>query len=220
MTQEQKKEFDVLREAGLASMPEKERPGGPIWVKAVLKVRTYRGGTSYALATGTDGSGYRIVRTFDADGIASVISVHPYENLNRKYLPEPRNRHELVNYISDAYGVETERVESLAEEELRRLLVASAVRRQIAEDLRESTMEQSRDMEAEHEKEVGTIEMEEEKDDDTEEDTDNGFADGQEQGCGSAESKGKTSGDVAAKPKTRSGKASGYRAGKSKAGRA
>lgn len=169
MTQEQKKEFDVLRATGLASMPEEAKPNGPIWVRAILKVKTFRGGTSYALATGEDGTDYRIIRTFDSDGIAAVVSIHPYERLNRKYLPAQGSRHELINFISDTYGVDREKVESLTGEDLRKLIIASAIRRQLAEDQRESTMELSRDAELEQNK-AESIKIEETKDECAEKD--------------------------------------------------
>lgn len=220
MTEEQKKEFEALRSAGLGALPAEARENGPIWVKAVLKVRTFRGGISYALAVGTDGRGYKITRTFDSDGIAKVLSVHPYEHLDRKHLSEPRSRSELVSVVSEAYGVDAEKVGALDEDELGRLLMAIAIRRQLAADAKAENMEMSRDGDIPEKEEDDSITLEEDDDDNTEEDTDNGSADGRGYDCGSTESEEKASGDAAAKPKTRSGKASGRRAGKSKTGRA
>ncbi len=151
-------EFEVLSYAGIPSIPEPLEDENHIWVKAVAKVKNRNGGLSYAIISNVYGDNPKYIKTFDASGIAKLISIHPYEFLSTDSIPTFPNLVQLRSFLARAYHVQISKVAKLDSENLKRLLINYCIEKQLEKDRQESEaverIEQRRIAEAEAEAEA------------------------------------------------------------------
>lgn len=128
MTKDEQMEFDVLRYAGIPSLPDAWKEGDPIWVRAVARTVTRTMGRSYAIVLNNYGKDPKVIKSFGDTGIAAIESVHPYMFLPPSLLPDARTLDSLRRFVAKSYGVEFAKVAKLGREDLLKLTYGHCIR--------------------------------------------------------------------------------------------
>lgn len=134
ITQKEKDLQLVLDYAGLTKLPRAFDPekSKKVWVDAVIEVRKIDCSVSYAYGYNRYGRNPNIVKVFgNAAAIREIVAVYPINYLTKEFLPELKTHEDLVEYLTTAYNVPTERVEACDAEQLKMLLYTSAIEKQI-----------------------------------------------------------------------------------------
>lgn len=140
MTKSEFEELEVLRYAGVPEIPEAVTDKDPVWIDAIAKVMTVTGRVSYAIVRCIEyGKAPAIRKMLNDEGIARIISIHPYKFLDASFVPKFQNAAETKKFIANVYGVPWEQVLKLKKEELMRLLYTHCIKAQLEYEKNQST---------------------------------------------------------------------------------
>lgn len=93
--------LEVLKVIGWADLPLPiDASYKKKWIKAVVKVRKLSGHESFCLAVNDGNDKPRIIRDFGPTSIITdIISVHPYEEIDRNPVPRFTSDEQIVKYL-------------------------------------------------------------------------------------------------------------------------
>lgn len=134
MTKTEIRELDALKYASLPQLPEPLGQDTPIWIRAIGKVRMNNLSVGYAIVRNTFTDTPRTEKIFGDGSIASIVSIHPYEFLDAKYLPNISGEKEARAFVARAYGLRREQVRALTKENVRALIYNYCAKRQLAKE--------------------------------------------------------------------------------------
>lgn len=130
-----KYEIDELLTLQFAGVPEIPAPVGkntPVWIDAIAKVITVTGRESLAIVRQREYGKPPVIRkTFNDDGVAKVVSLHPYKFLDGGFVPKMEDAAATKRYIAAAYGVPLEKVTGLKKDELKALFYTHCIKMQL-----------------------------------------------------------------------------------------
>lgn len=135
MTKEEKLLFEVLDYVQLSEIPESTETVKDVWIYAIMKVRDHANAENYAIARAIDGKKFSYIKTFGTNGIAEVLSIHPYKFLDMSYAAGIKSEADMRRFVSEVYGVAREEVDKISKEDLLRLFFAYGIKRQLSGDV-------------------------------------------------------------------------------------
>lgn len=138
MNKTQQDETQALMYAGLPEMPAEADATTPVWINAIAKCLSHNLRETYAIVKMNYGKSPIIVRSFNTDGIAKVVSVHPYKFLDAKFVPKFSRAADTNQYIANVYGVSVSSVSKLKKEERLRLFYTHCIKQQEAYEKEQS----------------------------------------------------------------------------------
>lgn len=108
--------LDALKEIGWPDIPPAiDESYKKRWIKAIVKVRKHNGAESFCLAVNDGNDKPRIIRDFGPTSIITdIISVHPYEEIDRNPVPRFANDEQRVRYLRKMGYDEAEAVKLLS----------------------------------------------------------------------------------------------------------
>lgn len=132
MTKRELLEYEALTFAHVPQMPPEEDKDTPVWVHALAKIKTYDLEDTFAVLRNGCGENHKVVKVFGTGGIGKIVSVHPYEFLDGRLLPDMDDTRRMQEYVMKTYGVPEKKVRPLKEEQLRRLIYNAAINDQVS----------------------------------------------------------------------------------------
>lgn len=114
MTKEEKTLSDAMSYVKVTELPAEHKASNmKVWTRAIVKVRKFNNTANYAIAVNTGSGSPRIVKDFgDVVAIAKVENIYPYEYLSEEYIPNLRNKKEIIAYL-ESNGYEKEKIAAL-----------------------------------------------------------------------------------------------------------
>lgn len=138
MTRTEKDEFYALGWAGIPELPAEADEKTPVWIYAVARITTRTCRDSYAIVRMNYGRTPEIIKAFNDEGVAGIVSVHPYKFLDSRFVPKMESAAETKRYIANVYGVPEESVKKLKKEEQLRLFYTHCIKTQLAYEKEQS----------------------------------------------------------------------------------
>lgn len=92
---------EALRVAQVGDLPpEIDKDYKKHWLKAIVKIQRANGYIGYCLAVNDGNGGANIIRDFNPTGIiASILSIHPYEEATHNIIPRFANDAQVIKYL-------------------------------------------------------------------------------------------------------------------------
>lgn len=132
MTAYERDELEALQYAGVPEIPAKVGKDTPVWIDAIAKIVTVTGRDSLAIVRQKEYGKEPVIRkVFNTDGVAKVVSVHPYKFLDGNFVPKLEDAAATKRYIASAYGVPVEKVDGRKKDELKALFYTHCIKAQL-----------------------------------------------------------------------------------------
>lgn len=110
--------MEAMSDAHVKEIPAELKDNKKIWVKAIVKVIKCNSKKNYALAINKGDGTPEIVKDYgDAARIVKVESIYPYYYLEDRYIPDLRNKQDIIAYLDNS-RVDVEVIKKLLSTEM------------------------------------------------------------------------------------------------------
>ena len=132
MTRTEELELEAIRYARVPEMPEALNEDTPVWIDGIAKLTMNTLGTGYAIVRNQYNGTPRYLKVFGNGSVASVVSIHPYKFLDKKYIPQFSGEPAIRTFVAEMYGVSKADVKQLSHEGLLAMVYNYCAKKQLA----------------------------------------------------------------------------------------
>lgn len=139
MTHTQNEELQAIMYAQVPEIPAAEDKNTPIWIFAIAKCLTYSCRETFAIVRMNYGKPPYIVRAFNTDGVAKILSVHPYKFLDNRFVPKLETKEAVIEFLAKAYDKDPNYIKSLKKADRMKLFYDCCIQTQLANEKEQTT---------------------------------------------------------------------------------
>lgn len=125
--------IEGLKFAQIPELPEKWDEKN-VWVKALAKVRRCNNKVEFVVVKNNGSNKPSIIKSFGTvSAVHEFMEIYPFELLSPVYIPEFRNKAEIINYLVSKFGEnQREKLMEMKNSDLKSLVRAAAIQDQTA----------------------------------------------------------------------------------------
>lgn len=122
----EKEMLDALTYAGCPKLPRAinvVKDQSRIWIRAIARVRKVTGAETYVILKNDYGRKPVVIKTFgESSAIAKIDSIHPFEWLEREFIPTFKREGDKEAFLAKVYSRPVEKISALSDGDKDRLL--------------------------------------------------------------------------------------------------